>query len=195
VAADGEDPSDDAALVARARAGDGTAFPALAERHGERLTRFLVTMAGDPHVADDVRQDALQQALTRLEQLREPARFGSWLLSIACNACRKRLRADVQRAHAGDDALADVAERRRSALSSLVRREDAVQVALAIDRLPILLREAFVLFVIEAMPYAEVAAITGASEGTLQVRVHRAKALLRQQLGAAVDTWWRGDRA
>ncbi|MFY9343308.1 MAG: sigma factor-like helix-turn-helix DNA-binding protein, partial [Planctomycetota bacterium] len=76
------------------------------------------------------------------------------------------------------------------ALSSLVRREDAVQLALAIDRLPILLREAFVLFAVEALPYGEIAAITGAAEGTLQVRVHRAKALLRQQLGGRVDSWW-----
>ena len=96
----------------------------------------------------------------------------------------------MQRAHLGDDALAAVAERRRSALSSLVRREDAARLALAIDRLPILLREAFVLFAVEGLPYAEIAAATGVAEGTLQVRVHRAKALLRQQLGAVIDTWW-----
>lgn len=185
----------DGDLVLRARAGDRTAFATLAERHAPRLTRFLVTMTGDEQVADDVRQEALQQAFTRLDQLREPAKFGSWLLSIACNQCRKRLRSDVQRAHAGDDALAEVAEGRRSALSSLVRREDAVQLALAIDRLPILLREAFVLFAVEGLSYAESALVTDASEGTLQVRVHRAKALLRQQLGAGVDTWWaRGAR-
>lgn len=180
----------DADLVVQAQGGDRRAFAALAERHGERLTRFLVTMTGDEHLADDVRQESLQQAMTHLSQLREPAKFGSWLLSIACNQCRKRLRPDVQRAHLGDAALAEVAEGRRSALSSLVRREDAVQLALAIDRLPILLREAFVLFAVENLSYAEIAAITAANEGTLQVRVHRAKALLRQQLGARVDTFW-----
>lgn len=180
----------DADFVVRAQGGDRAAFATLAERHGERLTRFLVTMTGDEHIAADVRQDALQQAMTRLAQLREPAKFGSWLLSIACNQCRKRLRSDVQRAHLGDQALAEVAEGRRSALSSLVRREDEVQLALAIERLPILLREAFVLFAVENLSYAEIATITDASEGTLQVRVHRAKALLRRQLGARVDTWW-----
>ena len=177
-------------LVVAAQHGDRTAFAALVERHAERLTRFLVTMTGDEHLADDVRQQALAQAMTALPTLREPARFPNWLLSIACNACRKRLRSDVQRAHAGDDALAEVAEHRRSALSSLVRREDATRLALAIDRLPILLREAFVLFAVEGLAYVDIAAITAASEGTLQVRVHRAKALLRQQLGSAVDTWW-----
>jgi RNA polymerase sigma-70 factor (ECF subfamily) len=185
---------EEAELVQRARTGDRDAFAQLAARHADRLTRFLVTMVGDESVADDVRQDALQKALTHLGQLHDPARFGAWLLSIACNQCRKRLRADVQRAHAGDNALAEVSDGRRSALSSLVRREDALHLALAIERLPILLREAFVLFAVEGLPYVEIAAITGASEGTLQVRVHRAKALLRQQLGAATDTWWPAPR-
>jgi len=186
VAADG-DLSD---LVQQARAGDRAAFATLCERHTPRLERFLITMTGDEHTAADVLQQTLQLAMTRLDQLRDPTRFANWLLSIACNECRKRLRSDVQRAHHGGDALDDVPERRRSALSSLVRREDAVRLALAIDRLPILLREAFVLFAVEGLPYAEIAAATGVAENTLQVRVHRGKALLRQQLGASVDTWW-----
>jgi RNA polymerase sigma factor (sigma-70 family) len=180
----------DAELVGRARAGDRAASAALAARHGPRLLRFLVTMTGDEHAAADLRQETLARGLEKLDQLDDPAKLASWLLAIACNACRQHLRREVQRAHAGDDVLANVAEGRRSALSSLVRREDAVQLALAIDRLPILLREAFVLFAVEGLPYADLAAVTGASEGTLQVRVHRAKALLRQQLGARVDTWW-----
>lgn len=180
----------DADLVVLARTGDRDAFAELAARHTDRLERFLCTMTGDEHAAADVLQQTLQLAMTRLDQLRDPSRFANWLLSIACNECRKRLRGDVQRAHDGGDALAGVPERRRSALSSLVRREDAVRLALAIDRLPILLREAFVLFLVEELPYAEIAAATGAAENTLQVRVHRAKALLRQQLGAVADTWW-----
>lgn len=180
----------EAELVQRAQRGEAAAFVQLVEQHGPRLLRFLTTMTGDPTIAEDLRQDALQRAFTNLPQLQAPARFGSWLLSIACNRCRNHLRAEVQRAHRGDDALALVAEDRRSALSSLVRREDAARLALAIDRLPILLREAFVLFAVEGLPYAEIADATGVAEGTLQVRVHRSKALLRQQLGAVVDTWW-----
>jgi hypothetical protein len=58
--------------------------------------------------------------------------------------------------------------------------------------LPIALREAFVLFAVESLPYAEITAITGVAAGTLQVRVHRAKALLSQPLGTRVHTWWSG---
>jgi RNA polymerase sigma factor (sigma-70 family) len=186
-----DDGATDAALVRRARMGDRDAAAALAERHGPRLLRFLQTMTGDDHAAEDLRQEALRRAFAKLDQLADDARFASWVLAIACNECRHHLRREVQRRHAGDDALAGVAAGRRSALSSLVRREDALQLALAIDRLPILLREAFVLFAVEGLPYAEIAPVTGATVGTLQVRVHRAKALLRQQLGTHAGTWWR----
>lgn len=176
-------------LVARARAGDREAFAAMCAPHTDRLQRYLVTMTGEQLSADDVLQDTFRRALEKLDQLRQPERFGSWLLSIACNTCRSHLRSEVQRAHGGDETLERMAEHQRTALSSLVRREDAERLRLAIDRLPILLREAFVLFAVEGLPYAEIAAASGAAEGTLQVRVHRAKALLRQQLGDVVDSW------
>jgi RNA polymerase sigma-70 factor (ECF subfamily) len=181
--------SSDEDLLRAARTGDRDAFAELAGRHGERLRRFLQTMTGDDGAAEDLRQDALRLALERLHQLEDPQRFPAWLLAIAVNRCRNHLRTEVTRRAQGGDALAELPDRgRRSALSSIVRREQAALVALAIDRLPILLREAFVLFHVEGLPYAQIAELTGASAGTLQVRVHRAKALLRQQLGGLADT-------
>lgn len=178
-------------LVRAAQAGDRDAFAALVALHRERILRFLAVMTGDDAAADDIAQEALRLAFEKIGQLADPARFGSWILSIAVNRCRNWLRAEVQRAHEGDAALASVPDRSRSALSSLVRREDAARLQLAIDRLPILLREAFVLFQIEGLPYAEIAELCAATPNTLQVRVHRAKSLLRQQLGPHVDTRWR----
>ncbi|MFN3240761.1 MAG: RNA polymerase sigma factor [Planctomycetota bacterium] len=180
---------DPAELLARARGGEQAAFAELVAPHRERLQRYLVTMTGDEHTAEDVLQEGLRRALEKLDQLQQAERFGSWLLSIACNVCRSHLRREVQRAHGGDDLLQQMCDHHRTALSSLVRREDAQRLRLAIDRLPILLREAFVLFAVEGLPYAEIAAATDVAEGTLQVRVHRAKALLRQQLGDVVDSW------
>jgi RNA polymerase sigma-70 factor (ECF subfamily) len=179
----------DEQLAEKAQAGDHAAFAELSQQHTARLTRYLVTMTGDVHAADDLVQESLKRAFDKIQDLRNLERFGSWLLSIACNLCRNHLRDAVQRAHGGDDATPELSDDHHSALSSLVRREDAAQLALAIDRLPILLREAFVLFAIEGLPYSDIAAATEVAVGTLQVRVYRAKSLLRQQLGSVVDTW------
>jgi RNA polymerase sigma-70 factor (ECF subfamily) len=172
-------------------AGDGDAFATLAAQHRPRIQRFLATMTGDDATADDLAQETIAAAMQRLAQLRAPERFPGWLLAIAVNLCRNHLRAEVQRAHTGSGELTEFPDvGRRSALSSIVRREDAARLALAVDRLPILLREAFVLFHVEQLPYAAIAELTDATPGTLQVRVHRARALLRQQLGDVADTWW-----
>jgi RNA polymerase sigma-70 factor (ECF subfamily) len=148
-------------------------------------------MTGDDDTAEDLRQEALRLALERRAQLANPTAFRSWLLAIAVNRCRQHLRNEVQR-RAERDAEPDARPdpRRHSLLSSLVRRESAELLALAIDRLPILLREAFVLFHVEGLPYQAIAEVSGASESTLAVRVHRAKALLRKQLGSAAETAW-----
>lgn len=177
-------------LVRAAQAGDRTAVEQLVELHRERLLRYLTVMSGDGSAADDITQEAMRTAFEKIGQLQKPERFGNWLLSIAMNRCRNWLRDEVQRAHAGDAGLDQIPDRSRSALSSIVRRESATQLALAIDRLPILLREAFVLFQVEGLPYATLVELCEASENTLQVRVHRARALLRRQLGTVVDTWW-----
>ena len=79
---------------------------------------------------------------------------------------------------------------RRSVLSNVVQAESAEALAIAIDRLPIMLREALVLHIVEGLPYADIAEITGARVDALHVRAHRAKALLRKQLGSVVDTFW-----
>lgn len=182
---------DDRELVLRARGGDRAALAELTQTHGERVVRFLQVMTGDPNAADDLAQDTWSTAVAKLDQVQAPERFANWLLAIAVNRCRNWLKREVQRHHHGGDRVGELAAPAHSALSSLVRREDAVHLQLAIDRLPILLREAFVLHEVEGLPYQELAALCDATPNTCQVRVHRAKALLRQQLGPHVATRWR----
>lgn len=85
-------PVDDEALVERALSGDGWAKEALYRRHAPRLASALSHFLGTASEADDVLQDAFVEALTRLASLRDPAAFGSWLVAIAFNRARRRLR-------------------------------------------------------------------------------------------------------
>ena len=178
----------DAALIERARDGDADARAALAEEFAPKITRYLTAMLGEP--AEDLAQQAFAAAFDRLGDLRDAEKFGSWLYSIAINQARSELkrRAAEPTRESEPDAIAG----RTSVLSSIVRRESAEALALAIERLPIALREAFVLRVLEELPYATIVDATETPERTLHVRVHRAKALLRSQLGKVVDTYWSG---
>lgn len=186
------DSSRDGELVERALAGDEEARAAIADAYRQRIYRYILTMIGDPEVAEDLAQETFARAFPKLAQLADPSKLGAWIYTIAVNLCRAWLRKQVdQQQLRNSRALeTDPEDGRHSILSRFVQRESAEVLALAIDRLPILLREAFVLHVVEGLPYAEIADITEVGLEALHVRTHRAKALLRRQLGSVVDTFW-----
>src|SRR4051794_5342059 len=88
-------PVDDRFLVARARAGDHDAYAVLLARHRARLLAVCARTLGDDGTAADVAQDAALVAWLQLARLRDPARFGPWLVGIGQNLA---LRARRERA-------------------------------------------------------------------------------------------------
>jgi RNA polymerase sigma-70 factor (ECF subfamily) len=185
----------DATLVERVLAGESAAFEELVRRHRPGLVRFAAFMLGDADEAESVAQEALTRALAQLGTFRRELAFGPWLHGIALNVCRNTLRDRTQHARpTAPEHLADAPARegqRHGVLSNILRREINERTLQAIGQLPAPLREAFVLHFIEGMEYAEIGRITGLAAGTLRVRAHRARALLRQSLGSVVDTWLR----
>jgi RNA polymerase sigma-70 factor, ECF subfamily len=86
-------PSDpDHDLVARARAGDFTAFDALVTRHEGQVYRLAVGIVRESHDAEEVVQDTFLAALEHLADFRGDAPFRGWLMRIATNAALKLLR-------------------------------------------------------------------------------------------------------
>lgn len=82
-----------AALVGEALGGHSWAHEALFRRHG-RMALGLAhrLLAGSGIDADDLVQDAFVTAYSKLDTLREPEAFGSWLGSIVVRTASKRLR-------------------------------------------------------------------------------------------------------
>src|SRR5437867_2689575 len=90
---------DEAALVARARAGDRAAFGVLVERYAAPARRVARAVLDDPDDADDAAQDALLAALVKLHQYDPRRSFGPWLMRIISNAATdRRRRRSVRRA-------------------------------------------------------------------------------------------------
>ncbi|HZL89921.1 MAG TPA: RNA polymerase sigma factor [Pirellulaceae bacterium] len=189
---DGRDASD-ADLARQAQQGEAAAFDELTLRHRPRLVRWLSSLVWDADEAENLAQEALARALAQIANFRPELSFAAWLNGIALNLARHYLRTRSRRAEVTDPAVLQVEAagtlKRRGVLSSLVSREQQELMRLAIAELPIPLREAFVLHEVEEFDYPDMAAMSGVAEGTLRVRVHRAKALLRDRLGSMVDTW------
>ena len=76
---------DDVALVQRSLAGDSDAYSELVRRHLNGAYAVALSELGDTRDAEDAAQDSFIQALERLEECRDPARFGAWVRTIARN--------------------------------------------------------------------------------------------------------------
>jgi RNA polymerase sigma-70 factor (ECF subfamily) len=189
-----EDPDVD--LVRRARAGDEGAYEELVRNHQRRTFNVAYRMLGDYDEALDLTQEVFIQAHRALGQYRGEARFGSWLLTIAVNQCRNRLKHWKRRAHWRHESLSDPigeegSELRRelpdaapSSLEQLEGRQLEEMVREAMKDVDGEYREVLVLRELQDVAYEEIARILAVPVGTVKSRLHRGREQLRDLLRA-----------
>ena len=189
----------DQALVARACEGDAAAFETIMRRHNRLLFRTARGIAGDDDEAQDIVQQTYLQAFSRLGSYRGDAALGTWLARIAINAA---LDAQRRRGRTVElDAFCDAdGEALPEPLMSLrtdetdapdgIAERTQVRALLqaAIEGLPPIYRSVFILRAVEEMSVDETALCLTVSEAVVKTRYARAKALLREALGAQFES-------
>ena len=85
---------DEATLIARILAGEKALFHELIRPYERAVYLAAYSVLRNPADAEEVAQEALLKALTNLHQLRADDKFKAWLLQIAFNEARMRLRKD-----------------------------------------------------------------------------------------------------
>jgi RNA polymerase sigma-70 factor, ECF subfamily len=186
--------SSDEVLAARAAAGDDVAFEALVVRYQHRVFRLACRLTSETE-APDVVQEIFLQVYRHVSTFRGGARFSTWLYRIATNAGLMHRRARARRpAESLDQFLphfnaAGRLEDTPDALRIVCRVDElldrdvlATKVRAAIDGLPDLYREAFVLRDLEELSTADVAQVLGIEPATVRQRVHRARLVVREHL-------------
>jgi RNA polymerase sigma factor (sigma-70 family) len=176
----------DASLATAALDGDDTAFESLVARYRPRTAAIARSVLRDPDEAEDVVQEALLVAHRDLARLRDPASFGAWLGAIAANLARMRLR---QR-RAGWTTVEELRGGVRSAepYELLEALERTTLVHSELDALPAGQRDIVRLYYLEGLSAPEIAALRGESQGSVRVRLHRARNRLRDRLAPLAPT-------
>jgi len=180
----------DGALLERVAGGDADAFTVLYRRFERPVFGMLLRLAGGRRA---IAEEWLQEAFTRVwlgAATHDPSRgeVRPWVYKIALNTARsemarKRYRMPhVSIDEAGMD-LPDAAAGEGGVAARLDEARQASAVALALERLPDFMREVVVLRCSRELTFAEIAEVTGAPQGTLKSRFHRAVAALREALG------------
>ncbi len=179
----------DAEVVRRVRAGESALFEVLVRRHDQRVYRTARAILRDEDEAEDAMQQAWLQAYLHLGAFQGSAAFSTWLVRIAANEALQRLRrrgplAPVPLTDEGseEDTMrsGDDPEERAAAREAIRLLERAV------DALPPHHRLVFVLREVEGLSTAETAEALGIGEEAAKVRLHRARAALRDALEASL---------
>ena len=174
--------SEDRELVERARRGDQDAFRVIVEKYERRVRGLVWGLVGDRSDAEDVAQDAFLRAFRGLSSFRGRSRFRTWLFQIALNAARTH-RQTRDRSNETTTASGE--------LDSTVMSESLEQGIIARDRLrhalsqlPGEMREAVLLRDVEGFDYREIAEMLDIPIGTVESRIFRGRARLKQALTA-----------
>ena len=180
----------DGALLERVAGGDTDAFTTLYRRYERPVFAMLLRLAGGQRA---LAEEWLQEAFTRVwlgAGTHDPSRgeVRPWIYKVALNTARSEMARKRYRApHVSlDEAGLDLPDERageKRVAAGLDEARRATAVAAALQRLPDFMREVIVLRCSRELSFAEIAEVTGAPQGTLKSRFHRAVAALREALG------------
>ena len=176
-------------LVAEARQGDRSAADRLIREHDRWVRSIVYSVTGRVDLVDDVAQQVWTRVWQRLDTLRDPRRLKPWLYNITRNAsidagiARKRRPAALSLEPGLEPAAvrADV-----NPVGSAIASETYCSLLQAVQSLPALYREPFVLRHVEGWSYKQIAEAMEMPVDTVETRLVRARRLIREALRGKV---------
>jgi len=157
---------------------------------------FSMKVCGHREDAEDTAQETLIRTVPELSHFDSPQALAVWLYKVARSRClmsRRRSNFAPKQNLSLDELLPDRHELEALTSSSdggpeqqLLREESREELQRAVLKVPPDYRMVLVLHDMEELSTAEVAQVTGLQEGTVRVRLHRARVFLRNQLARKV---------
>ena len=139
-----------------------------------RLRRYARALIGEHTAADDLVQDTLERAWSRVAQWRPGSNLRAWLFSIMHNLWVDQIRRPNLPTYSMDEDDFDVPTRATQSDALEVR-----DIAYALSQVPDEQRAVLLLVALEEMGYAEIASTLGIPIGTVMSRLSRGRERLR----------------
>jgi RNA polymerase sigma-70 factor (ECF subfamily) len=175
-----------AELVRAAQAGDREAFGELFERFERHVFAIALRRLGDYTEAQELCQDVFVQAMVKLEQLREPECFGSWLRSITQRMAINRIVRRHPDIPTEPEMLAATCVQSETPLAEAIRAECHDELRAGLRRLGDMDRETLEAFYVKGQSLLEMADEFDAPLGTIKRRLHVARKRLARQVEPVV---------
>ena len=139
-----------------------------------RLRRYARALTGERTSADDLVQDTLERAWSKLHMWRRGSDMRAWMFSIMHNTFINHIRKNQIVTVSMDDDALEVPT--RATQEDFLRMRD---LASAIGKLPYEYREVILLIGLEQLSYEEAAKVLGIPLGTVMSRLSRGRERLR----------------
>jgi len=174
----------DQALIADAQQGNRSALDQFVRRHERWLRGVIYATLGHATHVDDVLQQVWVNVCQQIGTLADPRKWRSWLYRLTRNAAidfGQAVRRRQKRTQAFD-AQTDLTDQSPAPPVAIIARESHQRVLLAIQGLPAIYREPFILRHLEDWSYAQIGETLGMPIDTVETRLVRARRLLREAL-------------
>ena len=177
------------ALVSAAQRGSRQAADQLVREHEGWVRGVIYATTGRRELVDDVAQQVWTQVWQRIGSLNDPRRLRAWLYAVARNAAIDASQDRRRRSTVGLDYVADGLgdKPQRNPARTAINDELHETLLRAVEALPAIYREPFVLRHLEDWSYAQIGELLGLSVETVETRLVRARRLLREMLQDKVD--------
>jgi RNA polymerase sigma-70 factor, ECF subfamily len=182
----------EAELIRRILAGEAELFHELIRPYERMVYMTVFSVLKNEAEAEDGAQEAVINAYRHLASFRGDAKFSTWLVTIAINEGRRRLRKAKNAAEESIDERAEgqegeytpapLTDWREIPLEALERKELREALRTAVAELPEIYRDVFTLRDLEEMNVEETAQVLGIQPGAVKVRLHRARMMLQKRL-------------
>ena len=167
--------------IERVRGGDGGAYDYLVSKYLRRVVSIAWGIMRNAHDAEDLAQEAFVKAYQNIGRFRTGEPFGPWVYRIVTNASLDVLKHRTKFRHE-EIAESAPAARRDDADLPAVTTQIATRIDAAIEELPEMQRIVARLHLVEQFEHAEIAAMTGLSEGTVRSHLSHARRKLQEKL-------------
>ena len=175
---------DDAALVAKAAAGNRDAFDVIVERHRRAVYQVCYRFVNNHEDASDLAQDTFVRAWKGLRNFKGQSALSTWLYRIAVNVSLNRVSAKTPATEPIDSSDQFEDARIEGAQQTMLRQERAAAVRQAIAGLPEKQRATLILRTYHDMSHQEIADVLGSSVGAVKANFFHALHNLKKILGS-----------
>ena len=187
----------EAEIIAAIIAGETQLYHELVRPYERSVYMMALSYMKNEADAEDVAQEAFIKAFRNLSTFRGDAKFSTWLISITLNEARNRLRRQsivrmqsLDEPSNEDGAVSPALLRDwREIPSEAVEREEVrTLIKKAVETLPEIYRQVFLLRDVEELDVNETAHTLSISISNVKVRLHRARMMLQKELAPQLKT-------